>query len=78
MGVAQILHEVTPPNMAVRVALVGCGRISRVHLNSLLSLRDPSLVISSAIDPNVTAAEQTRQLLPAPQECKVLTESTQI
>ncbi|XP_011403585.2 PREDICTED: uncharacterized protein LOC105312547 [Amphimedon queenslandica] len=57
--------------MAVRVALVGCGRISRVHLNSLLALRDPSLVISTAVDPNVAAAQQTRQLLPAPQECKV-------
>ena len=57
--------------MAIRVALVGCGRISRVHLNSLLSLGDPSLVISTAVDPNVAAAEQTRQLLPTPQDCKV-------
>ena len=57
--------------MALRFALVGCGRISRIHLNSLLSLKDSSLVVSSLVDPDTTVAEETRQLLPAPQECKV-------
>ena len=55
----------------IRLGLIGCGYICKTHLKALKELNDPSIAVTALVDINKEAAESTKQLLPAPQNCQV-------
>uniref|UniRef100_A0A1X7VJS5 Gfo/Idh/MocA-like oxidoreductase N-terminal domain-containing protein n=1 Tax=Amphimedon queenslandica TaxID=400682 RepID=A0A1X7VJS5_AMPQE len=55
----------------IRLGLIGCGYICKTHLKALKELNDLSIAVTALVDINKEAAESTKQLLPAPQNCQV-------
>ena len=57
--------------MVLRVALIGCGRISHVHLKALQAIKDTSISVTTLVDPDIKAIERLKKLLPQEEPYKV-------